>query len=389
MSTDIAAGIRVAKSSRYPNGWKEISLQDIKFDKPTVLCLPGDASFHSKDANYMAKYANKLLGRIGAEDNSDIQVISFYYPHGNPTELSNSRTCLRQSDRSSFSQEEQNPQYIQTLYQSCFRPLLHQTNSGKELQKKLRMITFLNFCHGDFVTCKLNEYMSNDLKNNLLYSDKEIADITKQICCISVVPQDLPKKHSFSKIGFVSLDDYHYNSSDSNKVSDFYELDCNETSILGIIERPSQCRHGISRLFYLDNLLDYNSIEDKLNVWLGKTEKLHQMNAYVDIDYHNEFGNKSSEAAIFSQMISRSIQNAVSNSCLNAKSSEFIPLDINNIFQTQTAKFTQGPYEPNHSFLHPAVEETAALAKDNGVKLDKTLYPQTAFISRQIAGKSL
>ena len=382
MTTGIAAGIRTAKTPSNPYGWKNVELSAIDFSKPTVFCISGDATFKEKDANAMAKYANKLLGRIGVEGASDLQIVSVFFTNANPKELYNSRTCLREKDKSRFSAEEQNPQYIKTLYQECFRKLIsdkrRQKIDVKQAQKNLRNITFLNFCHGDFVTCKLNEYMNTDMKENLGYTNQEISAITKQACCISIVPQDTPKKYSFSKIGFASLDDYHYNSEDAEKLTDYYELDYNETSIMGIAERQRECNKGRSRLICIDNLLDYNSVEDKLDVWLGKTEKLHQLDVYTEMNYQNEFGIKSKTAENFSLMISRALQNAVSSSCKNASSSELVEIDIDNIFKTQKAEFKQGPQELNGPYLNPDVEEVAKEAQTRGNKIDAELYPSTS-----------
>lgn len=198
---------------------------------------------------------------------------------------------------------------------------------------------------------------------------------------ISVVPQDNLKKSSFTKIGFVSLDDYHYASDDASNLTDYYELDCCENSCFGIIEREKEARKGRSRLFYIDNLLDYNSIEDKFSVWMGKTEKLHQMNAYIDLDYQNEFGTKSENGRNFGRMISRALQNAVSNSCRNYRSRELIELKTDDIFITEPAGFRQGNEQQNQGYISPQVENAVAEAQRRGAKTDSSLCPSQTQIS--------
>ena len=79
MSTGIAAGIRTAKTPSNPYGWKSVELSAIDFSKPTVFCISGDGTLKEKDANAMAKYANKLLGRIGVEGASDLQIVSVFF----------------------------------------------------------------------------------------------------------------------------------------------------------------------------------------------------------------------------------------------------------------------------------------------------------------------
>ena len=121
MATEILAGLRVEKSEENPYGWMDVDLRKINLEKPTVFCISGDATCSKRDANAMAKYANKLLGRFGAENAQDVQIISVYFKNANRKELTNSRICLREKDKSKFTAEEQNPQYVQTLYQECFR----------------------------------------------------------------------------------------------------------------------------------------------------------------------------------------------------------------------------------------------------------------------------
>ena len=107
----------------------------------------------------------------------------------------------------------------------------------------MRNLNVLAFCHGDYVTCKLNEIMNEDMKR-LGYTSSETDAVARQAAVISVVPQDNLKKSSFTKIGFVSLDDYHYASDDASNLTDYYELDCCETSCFGIIEKPGKDVHA-------------------------------------------------------------------------------------------------------------------------------------------------
>ena len=73
MVTKVAYGQRIAKSEKYPDGWKDLTKSQINLDVPTVICLGGDGTIGPRSANAMAKYANQLLGRNGLEDNEEIQ----------------------------------------------------------------------------------------------------------------------------------------------------------------------------------------------------------------------------------------------------------------------------------------------------------------------------
>lgn len=381
MTAQIIIGQRCPKTSANPVGWENIPLQAIKFDKPTVLCLSGDGTLRPRDANAMAKYAERLLGRVGLNGQDDLQILSAYYQNANAREMTNSRLCHTETDKSRFSEEERNPSYIYDFYEQSLRKIIRQKNGRKretsEACKLMRNLNLLTFCHGDYVACKLNEIITEDMKR-LGFAPDEIKTVTKQAAVISIVPQDSLKKSSFTKIGFVSLDDYHYAADDASNLTDYYELDCCETSCFGIIEREKEARKGLSRLFYLDNLLDYNSIEDKFAVWMGKTEKLHQMSAYIDLDYQNEFGTKSENGRNFSRIISRALQNAVSNSCRNYHSRELIELKTDDIFITEPTSFQQGNEQQNQGYISPCVESVVAEALRRGTETDKHLYPSQA-----------
>lgn len=101
---------------------------------------------------------------------------------------------------------------------------------------------------------------------------------------------------------------------------------------------------------------------------MGKTEKLHQMDAYIDLDYKNEFGTKSENGRNFGRMISRALQNAVSNSCRNYRSRELIELKTDDIFITEPAGFRQGNGQQNQGYISPQVENAVAEAQRRGTK---------------------
>ena len=44
MTTEILAGLRVAKSEENPRGWIDVDLKNIDLERPTVFCISGDAT---------------------------------------------------------------------------------------------------------------------------------------------------------------------------------------------------------------------------------------------------------------------------------------------------------------------------------------------------------
>lgn len=151
MPAQLIIGRRCPKTPENPVGWEDVPLQDIKFDKPTVLCLSGDGTLTARDANAMAKYAERLLGRIGLEGQRDIQILSAYYQNANAREMTNSRLCHTEADKSRFSEEERNPSYIFDFYEQCLRKITRRKTDGKEKFRSMqaqRNLNVLAFCHG-------------------------------------------------------------------------------------------------------------------------------------------------------------------------------------------------------------------------------------------------
>lgn len=109
MPAQLIIGRRCPKTPENPVGWEDVPLQDIKFDKPTVLCLSGDGTLTARDANAMAKYAERLLGRIGLEGQRDIQILSAYYRNANAREMTNSRLCHTEADKAAFRKKSETP----------------------------------------------------------------------------------------------------------------------------------------------------------------------------------------------------------------------------------------------------------------------------------------
>ena len=105
------------------------------------------------------------------------------------------------------------------------------------------------------------------------------------------------------------------------------------------------------------------------------------MNAYIDLDYQNEFGTKSENGRNFGRMISRALQNAVSNSCRNYRSRELIELKTDDIFITEPAGFRQGNEQQNQGYISPQVENAVAEAQHRGAKTDSCLCPSQTQIS--------
>ena len=66
--TTSSTGRRIKKSEGNKYGWiRDLKRGEVKFNKPVILCLPGDGTQDDNTANGMAKETEIALGRIGFE----------------------------------------------------------------------------------------------------------------------------------------------------------------------------------------------------------------------------------------------------------------------------------------------------------------------------------
>lgn len=382
MAIKIRAVKRVGKTPETPFGCKEIDLRTEKITRPIVFCVGGDGNLKPQHANTMAKYAEQLLGVVGVPpEEREFDIISVYYDNvERPQEMYNSREYYQnpQDNESSYTEDEKNPPYISELYEDFFSRLVFDENKQplqlpKE-RKNLRQITFLTYCHGHYVVSKLSDIMYQK-KIEGGYSPRNAEIAMKEMACTAIVPQAGLKKSFISQIAFGAIDDYHFSTDDALSVTEHYELDCNTNSSIGIAERPQESCPGRSKLYILDNMLDYNSEEDRFNVWLGRqTEEMHKVASYIDFGYSNEFGAKSAEGEDFARLISKSLQTAVSNSCYNHKNETFKSFDISDIAGNAPVSYRYGPAELNAGYQNLNIAGLYKSAELKGKRIDDSVY---------------
>ena len=215
MTSTAAVYQRTAKSDNNPFGFSEVS--QIPDNECCVVYLGGDGAVNNKAANGYAKIIeNEILKPLEAK----IPVYSIRYDFGDGKK-SYARHNLFNKYRMVFSQklaakyadkcgpEENNPQYIEALYQKIIEPRISRNGvriPREDAMRNLRKITFVAHCHGAFTALKLEELMQEKMKE-LGYTDKERRSIQQQMLVVAHAPACPLGVAKSTFIGFMSAAD--------------------------------------------------------------------------------------------------------------------------------------------------------------------------------------
>lgn len=386
-------GIRCEKTTNNPNGWKEVSPNDFSFSQPLVICLPGDGTTSARAANAMAKNAEQMLGMVGLKDHEkDVQIAAVYYDNAEDNELSDSRQYflesngLKRKSAKEFSNEAKNPPYIHQFYQDYLKPAISTPEENRltseQAMKNMRKINILAHCHGSFFASKLEEIIKEDM-SRLGYEPKESKEILSQLAVISISPRANFEKSQASQIAFAALDDYHFYDSNVVAVKNAYNLADENVleSTTGVFSMPGpfiDTKSDTAQLYAVDKMLKFNSEEAAFKANLGHgTEALHTIDAYINPEYSCDLGHKSQVGKNFSQMIAKSLQNAVSNSCDNYQSQDFSKISKQSLLADRKASYKQGNSAQNQNFLDLEIGKIVKNAHETGEVMERKIFLQT------------
>ena len=338
-------GRRIKKSKGNICGWIcNLKRGEIKFDKPVVLCLPGDGTRDNKAANGMAKDVERALGRVGVLEN-DIQILSVQYP----------KDGKFRKERYDFSKEEINnndniqiPEYIETIYMNVLQPLVMNAKGRRfsfdEAQTKFRNLTLFSHCHGTFVACKLVNKLSEEMKK-YGYTSDEIKSLLSEIVSIGLSPRiGFNRDDGSTKFGFSALDDslvaYRYKILIENAGNG-----CMVSDLSLCLDRS---KNNNTYAYYIGDSLNYTDFED--NIFMSDRSFMHSVDSYINENYvyknNDKVLTKNTDAVNFSHLIVKIFQNAVS------LSKQGIKRTVENIVSNETPiTFKQGIKTKNLGFI--------------------------------------
>lgn len=198
--SSVEIGMRTEKTEDNPYGY--VKVDSISKDEVCVLCLGGDGTTEDKAANGFAKVVkNQVLTEI----NADIPVYSVTY-NFNDCDVSLARQISNIRHRtevltngvdigkklSKATEEENNPQYVNNLFEKVILPRITLLNGNGKLSveeacKRIRKLNIVAHCHGAYTALKLEEKMQSAMKQ-LGYNDAERKNIQSQMLVVALAP---------------------------------------------------------------------------------------------------------------------------------------------------------------------------------------------------------
>ncbi len=323
-------GQRITYDKKNPIHWREMDINHINLTKPTILCFGGIGTTNDKDANFVAKMIQRLLG-INAEANL-VSIVHSHYM---------GETAARYFDED---KEEHLRNHIKESYDivdALFLPIVCDKNGNRlmvqEACRNVRNINIFAHCYGYFSTVNYVEDALKSTLEMLCYTEDEIRQILKQIFVVSYEAGDI------FQTGFSNL---NINSVNSELWRDivlaFPERDLSTAEMFdGEAEKimasqmyqtkePALVEKFLRNNKYL--LLKEGNVIDILTngLTIDKTDHdlstiyMHQDKSYSY--YTNELGR------IVSQTIAAALKIALDNSIENNYTTRFKPLDMDKIF---------------------------------------------------------
>lgn len=199
---------------------------------PIMIAFPGNG-FNPHDMGYMLdksvlQMAGKLkkyltIGNVGDDmiKKTPFYVVSYstpkdfsdkdarillYKKHGR-TNMSEEDSC----GKDGFSAEEQNPEYIDSLYEKIISPRISRLNGkvktdAETAAKNMAEVVIFAHCHGAYTALKLEEIMRNKMKK-LGYNTDEILKVQRQMTVVAYAPACPLGVSKMNMVSFKSLND--------------------------------------------------------------------------------------------------------------------------------------------------------------------------------------
>ena len=226
LCSSISIGQRVKKDEENPMGWKNID--EIQPTETCVLFLGGDGTISDKRANGYLKSLEQLLNKEQMDE--DIALYSVVYDFGGWDDrdivfnANNARSHLMQTHKRNVKNKHPlnddtiNPRYIKKIFDTAFLPRISDKDgkriSTKEAMQNIRKLNIVAHCHGAYTFLKLEEMMSDKMKE-LGYTNQEQEQIQKELLCVAHAPYCPLGVSKSTLISFCSAQDdevSHYNN---------------------------------------------------------------------------------------------------------------------------------------------------------------------------------
>ena len=297
--------------------WEKINVGEYRITKPTIFCIGGNNTINDKEANYMAKFVQQLIG-----NEEEVDYLSLRY------------SCMPGFNTGYLSSNEE-----REIVEKLFLPLvLDDQNRPLPCQqacKNMRNLNIMGHCFG------AREAVA-DLERNLMldlyvlgYSEEEVAQIVGQVFVASFVGGSPVLMKTFS---IKSIDDRFYANEYVGELIwsrlDKIKLDPIDRVILTRFREKakiSKTHFDDSRKFfsaYKYIMLREENQLDLITAKLSTNNDDHNIQTLQRDTEWKPFYTSSKIGDIASKTLAYALASAVANSIINTQNPELIPVDL-------------------------------------------------------------
>lgn len=297
--------------------WENIDVDTYRITRPTVLCLGGNNTISDKEANYMAKFVQRLIG-----ENENIDYLSLRY------------SCMPGFRTGYLSTNEE-----REIVTKLFLPLVLDENLQPlpcdKACKNVRNLNIMAHCFGAREAVPdLERHFAQDLFI-LGYEIEEVAKITSQIFVASFVGGETYYMSSFS---IKSIDDCFYERDYIRELllARLETVDINEKDKKVLMKFREKarlsddstkiCQEFLKTYKYI--MLRENNQIDVLTSKLSKFDDDHNITTLQRGSEWESSYTSTKNGDIASQSLAYALASSVANSLVNAEHDAFLPLNM-------------------------------------------------------------
>ncbi|MBR4418506.1 MAG: hypothetical protein IKT33_00715 [Clostridia bacterium] len=309
------------------NHWERLDLENLKFEKPTVLCFSGNMTIENEEANGLAKIVENYLGLMFTPkknyhlfDHVDIMGVKY-------AQVSKDTGCLNESA----------VEQIANAILSLLTDDMGQRLNLEQAKQNMSRITFFTYCAGNRELVKVIGVLNSKLAS-IGYERDEIIAINRASLEISYAPENLicnyiPSVRVISQnddiVGLMHLDKFENGGVITyDQVSKLNGVHLHQDMPGKFYGRANKYATAESLQIISSGLVnsffDSTNPERKINEHnLGITARDHNWNLQPTII--DKVPHRSYNADCVSQMISWSLCKGVENSLQNFQADKYIP----------------------------------------------------------------
>ena len=330
------------------NNWEILNIGSYKIQKPVVLCLGGNCTISDREANFMSKHVQNLIGK-----SDDVDYISICYSHDH--------------GRSGYLSTDDIFEIVDSLFVPLAMTEFYEMLPLEQACKNMRRVNIMAHCFGarEIVPSLEKAFASRLLI--LGYTDDEVKKIISQIFVASFVGGN--KQKYVSSFQVKSITDKFYGREYIMEI-----LTLKSNCDLGVADKLRVCHlqdlavkkpHNIDIItfnFFKRHKYLLTRNENSVNLYTSQLTKCnsdHDISALHRDDYWRVRYETTKKGDLISQTFAYAIASAVVNSITNHEHSSFLPLDISQI-ETECASLLVDLREAKEETLK---KEPTALVK--------------------------